>query len=485
MAVSLYTSRVVLQTLGVNDYGVYNVVGGFVAMLAYLNSVFVDATQRFIAYTLGENNKNKLSKVFTTSITIHIIIAGIILLIAETIGLWFVNTKLQIEPDRMIAANWVYQCSVLTLFVTIINVPHRACIVAHEHMHIYAYISIIEAVLKLGIVFLLLTISYDKLIVYAILHLIASIIIPACYSLYSIKHFSESKIGFAIDRSTFKEMASYACWVLVGNLGFSFKDQFSNIIMNLFLGTAINAARGVATQVNGIVTSFANNFLIALSPQITKQYASGNVVQSQKLVLAGARYSFYLMSILSIPLIVNIDYVLNLWLGVVPEFTSSFIIITLIAATYYASTRTLTTAIQATGNIKWFQIGISIIMLTELPIAYLMLSFDYPPYYALLPIILTNIIGFIYRLVIIKKQVPTYKIFSFIMEVLVKCTILMTVAYIISYFTSNLFVNNFITFLLSSFISIIVTSLIVYVLGITKNERKTVNNIISKKIFKL
>lgn len=482
MAVSLYTSRVVLQTLGVNDYGIYNVVGGFVTMLAYLNSVFVDATQRFLSYTLGEGDKAKLRKVFTTATTIHIIIAGIILLFAETFGLWFVNTKLQINPDRMVAANWVYQCSVMTLLINIINVPHRACIVSHEHMHIYAYISIVEALLKLGIVFLLLALPYDKLIVYAILYLLASTVIPCWYSVYSIRHFDESKIGFGIERNVFKEMFAYAGWVLVGNLGFSFKDQLSNIIMNLFLGTAINAARGVAAQVNGILTSFANNFMMALSPQITKQYAAGNLEGSQKLVCAGARYSFYLMAVITIPVILNIDYILHLWLGVVPEYTGIFITITLIAADYYAATKTLTVAIQATGDIKWFQIGISAIMLLEIPMAYILLYFKYPPYYALLPAIATTIIGLFYRLFILKRKISSYNARQFIMDVFVKCSLLMLGSYLISLLFSRLFHESFLTLIITSVFSGLVSLAIIYFLGINQTERVYVNNFIRNKV---
>lgn len=484
MAVSLYTSRVILQTLGVDDYGVYNVVGGFVTMLAYLNSVFVDATQRFLSFTLGENNLGKLRKVFTTSISIHFIIAGIILLFAETFGLWFVNCKLNIDPERLVAANWVYQCSIISLVITIINVPHRACIVSHEHMHIYAYISIVEVLLKLGIVFLLLALPYDKLIAYAVLHLIASIVIPIWYTIYSIKHFEESRVGFGIEKSVFKEMFSYAGWVLVGNLGFSFKDQLSNIIMNLFLGTAINAARGIAGQVNGIITSFANNFMMALSPQITKQYAAGDIEQSQKLVCAGARYSFYLMAIVSIPIILNIDYILHLWLGIVPDYTSEFVVITLIAAIYYASTKTLTVAIQATGDIKWFQIGISAIMLLEIPIAYVVLKLQLQPHYALLPAIFTTIIGLFYRLFILKKQVPAYGIRRFVMIVFIRCSLLMLASYIISVLFCRLFSESFLTLIITSLFSCLVSCILIYFFGINQQERKVVNGFVNTKILK-
>lgn len=484
MAVGLYTSRVVLKTLGIDDYGIYNVVGGFVAMLAYLNKVFVDATQRFLSFTLGENNHNKLKSIFSTSITVHLIISIVILLVGETFGLWFVNEKLVIAPERMYAANWVYQCSLMSLIATVLSVPYKASVVSHERMQIYAYFGIVEAVLKLAIVYLLLVSDYDKLIVYAILHLIISLFIPVWNVLYCKKHFEECVFHLRVDIPLFKEMISFSVWTLVGSLGFSFKDQLSNIIMNLFLGTTINAARGVATQVNGIVMSFAENFTTAISPQITKQYASGDLQRCQKLVSVGSRFSFYLMSLLIIPLIINIDYILQIWLDQVPEYTNVFIIITLIAAAYYSASKTLTVALMATGDIKMFQVGVTVIMLLELPIAYVLLKLHYPPYYALLPAIATNILGIFYRLLIIKKQIPIFNIRRYVFDVFFKCTSLMLIAYICSSFINTYFDATFLSFIITSIISVLVIVVLIYTLGLSKNERISVNAHIKKYILK-
>lgn len=271
IVVSLYTSRMILKILGVSDYGVYNVVGGIVAMLSFLNSALTAASQRFIAFELGRGDKEKLKTIFCTSVTIHAILALIIFIIAETVGLWFVNTHLNIEPARMIAANWVYQCSILTFMLTIISVPYNSCIVAHEHMNAFAYVSILEVILKLLIVYLLLVINSDKLITYGILVLCVAFIIRLIYGLYCKRHFEECKYRFIFDKTLFKEMFSFAGWSVVGNLGFSFKDQVANVILNIFFGTIVNAARGVALQVNGIISGFSVNFLMALTPQITKQ----------------------------------------------------------------------------------------------------------------------------------------------------------------------------------------------------------------------
>lgn len=484
MAIGLYTSRIILKTLGVEDYGIYNVVGGFVAMLAYLNKIFVDATQRFLSFTLGENNQQKLKLVFSTSITVHLIISIVILLIGETFGLWFVNEKLVIASERMYAANWVYQCSLLSLIVTVLSVPYKASVVAHEEMHIYAYFGIVEAILKLIIVYLLLVSDYDKLIVYAILHLLVSLIIPIWNILFCKRHFEECSLKLHIDGRLFKEMFSYSVWTLIGSLGFSFKDQFSNIIMNLFLGTTINAARGIATQVNGIVMSFAENFTTALSPQITKQYAAHDYGQSNQLATAGARYSCYLMSIVVIPLVINIDEVLKIWLHEVPQYSNVFIIITLIASVFYAMSKTLTTLLGATGDIKCFQVGVSLIMLSELPIAYIFLKLGYPPFYALLPAIVTNILGIFFRLILVKHQVPDFKARRYVCDAFFRPIALMVIAFVSCYLINTLFSKSFLSFLISTGISIVIILLIVYSMGINKNEREVIHRFICSRIIK-
>ena len=236
------------------------------------------------------------------------------------------------------------------------------------------------------------------------MHFLVSLIIPVWNWAYCRKFFVECVFRFNIDKGLFKEMISFSGWTLIGSLGFSFKDQFSNIIMNVFLGTVVNAARGITSQINGIIMSFAENFTTALSPQITKQYAMGDILHSQKLVAIGSKYSFYLMSFITIPLLLNIDYILQLWLGEVPKYTSSFVAITLVSNIYYSASKTYSIALQATGNIKNFQIGVCVIMLMELPIAYLILKIGLQPYYALLPAIFTNMAGVLYRMVLLKKR---------------------------------------------------------------------------------
>lgn len=478
--IGLYTSRVILEVLGVSDYGVYNVVGGIVAMFAFLNSAMTAASQRFISFELGTGNFEKLKKVFSTSVEIHLVIAFIIFLLAETIGLWFLNAKLNISPDRMVAANWVYQSTILSFMITVVSVPYNSCIVAHEHMQAFAYISIIEVILKLVIVLMLIVIPFDKLISYSILLLSVSLIIRIIYSIYCKKHFSECSFHWTYDKKLFREMFGFAGWSLIGNLGFAIKDQGSNIVLNLFHGTALNAARGVAIQVNGIVSSFSSNFIMALNPQITKQYASGNIDQSVNLVYAGCRFSFYLLSIITVPILINIDYILSLWLGTnVPSYTSDFLFYSLWASIIASMATPIVSAIQATGNIRTFQIIIFIIMISEMPLSYLILSSGYEPYCIMFATLFVTFIGLIARFILLKQQVRKYSISYFIVNILIKNLSLIIISYEISLIIKNNLPKNFLYFIITTLITAFITISIIYIFGITKKERALVNDKLS------
>lgn len=482
--IGLYTSRVVLRTLGVSDYGVYNVVGGMVSMFAFLNSAMVAASQRFISYELGRNDKKKLNEVFCTSVNIHAIIAVVIFVLSETVGLWFVNTQLVIAADRMVAANWVYQFSVLTFMTIVMSVPYNSCIVAHEHMKAFAYIGIIEAVLRLIIVFLLIVSAFNKLILYSFLMFAVSFVIRILYSVYCKKHFRECAYRFIVNGKLLKRMLSFAGWSIFGNLGFSFKDQGSNIILNLFYGTSVNAARGIAMQVSGLITTFSSNFSMALCPQITKQYASDNIKTCLELVYSGARYTFYLLALISIPFLINIDYVLKLWLGEVPEYTAIFLIISMVVAMLHAGTVTVTTALQATGHIKAFQIGICVIMLLELPMAYILLSYGFPPYYALYPGIFTCVIAIFFRIYLLKKMIPECSVINYIFFVFIRSIAVLIVAWIASYYIRSFFSDSFFTVVITSLISVIIFISLVFTLGISGNERTMVLNKVKMLICK-
>lgn len=472
--IGLYTSRVVLKTLGITDYGIYNVVGSIITMATFLNTAMVSASQRFLSFELGRGDIDRLKKVFCTSINIHAVICLLAFILAETVGLWFVNTKLVIPEDRMVAANWVYQASILTFIINVMSVPYNSSIVAHEKMSIFSYISILDVTLKLLIVFLLQIIFFDKLIVYSILMISVVTLIRFIYTVYCKKHFEECTYHFIIDRPLFCEMFSFAGWSLIGNLGFTLKNPLSNVILNIFFGPSVNAARGVAIQVSTHIKSFSHSFTIALNPQITKQYAAGNLDASRKLVYAGSRYTFYLLTLVSIPVIINIDYILQLWLGIVPEFTAQFVIFTIITSLLYALSECVTKAIQATGHIKWFQIGICFIMLSELPLAWLLLELGYPPYAAMWPSLLTYSLAIVFRFFLIHHYVEGYNLIDYFIHVVLRCIIIFIFSYGLSYLASIPFGSTLSDLMISTFLCIVVTIFIISTIGMEKGERRIV-----------
>lgn len=481
MCVSLYTSRVVLNVLGVNDYGIYNVVGGIISMLSFFNTAMASASQRFISYELGRKNVSNLNGIFSTSIIIHGIIAFIILLLAETVGLWFLNNHLNIDSERMIAANCVYQATVFSFILSVISVPYNACIIAHEQMKAFAYISILETSLKLIIVYILIFINYDKLISYSVLLLCVALVVRMVYMIYCKRNFNECYFRFIIDKALLKKMFSFAGWSLVGNLGLSVKDQGSNIILNIICGTVVNAAKGISTQVNCVIGSFPGYFLMALNPQITKQYASGNIEDSIKLVYLGCRLSFYLFIVISIPLLLKIDYILSLWLIDVPIFTSEFLFFAIISTTISSMAAPIVAAVQATGRIKLFQVVLSIIMFSEIPITYIILKLGFKPYYVMIGTILITFIALIARFVILKWLINSYSLKYFVVQIIIKNYIIFLICYFLLYYIETFTKDNLIELLLFIIISLLVCSLIIFLLGLTKIERKSIKHYIYKK----
>ena len=472
MCVGLYASRVILNVLGVSDYGVYNVVGGIVNMLAFFNVGMTGATQRFISYELGRGDKERLDITFSTSVLTHIIIASIIIIVAEVVGLWLINTQLNIPDDRIYAANWVLQFSIFTFSLSVLIIPYNSCIIAHEHMNIYAYISVVEALLKLGIVFCLLCATVDRLILYAILVFCVQLFINCIYFIYCKNHFKECHYKYVYDKTLLKQMFSFAGWGMIGNTGFTLKDQGSNIILNLFFGTGVNAARGIATQVNNIINSFAANFSMAMNPQITKLYAVGSVDESMKLVYAGSRYTFFLLSLIAIPFLINSDYVLHLWLGIVPDYTNVFVYIILLGSLIYSLAHTVATAIHATGYVKWLQISLSTILLSELPIAYVILKLGGQPYHALLPSLITIPISVLARFIILKHYVSKYSFREYIFGCVFRCLAIFSVSFMFSYYVHSMMTpDSFVTLIISSIIALVILLSFILVFGINKNER--------------
>lgn len=475
MFVGLYTSRVVLNALGFTDYGIYNLVGGIVSMLSFLNVGLTGASQRFISYQMGKGDLSSMKKVFCTAVITHNALAIIALLLLEIIGLLLINYKLVIASDRLIAANWVFQCSLITMFVSIISVPYSSCVVAHEKMGRFAYISILETFLKLGVAFAIMVSPIDKLVLYASLILLIQITVRLFYTIYCKRSFEECSFVYQFDRKMFKKMFSFAGWGCIGNMGWGLKDQLSNIILNLFFGTTVNAARGIAAQVNGMISSFASNFTMAMNPQITKLYAAGDVKRSITLTLAGSRYAFYLLTIITIPFLINEHYILQMWLGNIPEYTDYFVAIILISSCVYSMSHTVSTAIQATGYVKWFQILLAITLLLEVPIAYIILKLGGLPYMAVIPSIFTCFLSLIVRILILHHYVPEYKILDYLCGTVFNGILIFSLAYIASYFMRMFFEETFVNLCFTSLISAIFVVLLVYSIGFSSYERTIIN----------
>lgn len=380
MLVSLYTFRVVLQTLGVEDYGVYNVVGGIITMFTFMNSAMSSATSRYITFELGRGDINQLKKVFSATIQIHILISLLIFILGESIGLWFLMNELVIPEGRMNAAMWVYQCSIVACVVNIMSVPYNADIIAHEKMSAFAYISVLEIILKLLIVYLLILLPFDKLKVYAILVLLVGLLIRYIYTRYCHKNFEESHYIHRIDKPLLKEMISFSWWNMWVKLAEVFCNQGLNMMLNIFFGPVVNAARGIALQIQGVTHQFVGNFQMALNPQITKTFAANDLQQMHSLMFRSARFSFMVLFAISLPLILEANYILALWLGIVPDNTVTFTRLIIVISLYYPLANPCVVANQATGKVKDFQVVIGGILLLILPISYIILKLGAPAY---------------------------------------------------------------------------------------------------------
>lgn len=372
MVITLYTSRVILATLGVDDYGIYNVVGGFVAMFAVISGALSTSISRFITFELGHGDKGKLNRIFSTSINIQLLLGIVILILGETLGVWFLNTQMNMPIGRMEAANWVFQCSLISFIINLVSIPYNAAIIAHERMKAFAYVSILEAMMKLTIVFLLLLSDLDKLILYAILNVIVALSIRFVYGIYCNRNFTECRYSFVYDKILLKEMTGFAGWNFLTNGAYILNTQGVNILINLYFGVAINAARGIAIQVDAAIMQFVNNFTTAINPQIIKSYASGEKEAMFKLICRGAKFSYFMLLLFAIPFICEADTILTLWLGEVPDYTATFLRLTVLASMANILGNVQYTACQATGNIRNYTIIITTIGCLVFPITWVL-----------------------------------------------------------------------------------------------------------------
>lgn len=470
MAISLYTSRVVLNTLGVEDYGIYNVVGGVVAMFGFINSSMSSATQRYITFALGKGDFGNLQKVFSTALQIHVLISVLIIILGETIGLWFMYEKMQIPAARMDAAFWVLQCSIVSTVIMILSVPYNADIIAHEKMSAFAYISIVEAILKLVIVYMLVVSPFDKLIFYAFLILIVQVLIRFCYSLYCNKHFKESKYRRTWDKHLFKEMTGFAGWSMFGNLSAVLFGQGLNMLLNVFFGPVVNAARAVAVQVQNAIQQFVGNFQMALNPQITKTYAKGEMNEMHNLMYRSAKFSFYLLFLLSLPVLFETNFILTLWLKTVPENTVTFLRIMICTSLIYTIANPMIIANQATGKVRKYQAVCGTILLMILPISYIFLKLGCPAYSVFIVHFFVESITQVARMIMLRPLIGI-RLRDYFVNVYSRVFIVVLLSIIIPFIIYQNMDDTILRFFVMCIVSVSSVSIVTYTIGLTQNER--------------
>lgn len=475
MCINLYTSRIVLHTLGVEDYGIYNVVGGVIVMFSFLNESMTASTQRFLSFELGAGNKEHLHQVFMTSLHIHIIISLIVILLGETIGLWFVMEKMVIPPERMTAALWCYQLSIFTAVLTIMNYPYMSALIAHEKMSSFAYIAILDAILKLLLVYLLLVFDYDRLILYALLYAGEKLLIRMVYNIYCIRHFAECKYRWVYQKSIFKEMSSFAGWSMCGNLAYILHNQGLDMLLNIFFGPVVNAARAVAVQAQGAVGNLASNFQMAINPQITKTYASGQLKEMHQLVFRGTRLTFCLLLIICLPLIVEAPMVLGLWLKEVPEGSVTFLRILLVILIVQQNNSPLITSVAATGKVKRYELIVSVLMLTIVPIAYIVLKMGGLPWTVFIVYLAIVVLSFVAILYIVLPMIKL-SIGDYFKHAILPCAIVLILSVptpvVLKLLSGNSLFFSFVTIA----ITIICTSAFSFLFGLDKDLKNFIIN---------
>lgn len=471
MAITLYTSRVVLATLGVDDYGIYNVVGGFVGMFTVISGALSSAISRFITFELGHGDTDKLKRIFSTSINVQILISLLIVVLGETLGLWFLNSRMNIPADRIFAANWVMQCSLLTFVINLISVPYNAAIVAHEKMKAFAYVSILEAVLKLVIVYLLLVSDSDKLILYAILHVVVAVCVRLVYGAYCTRHFAECCYMPVFDKGLMREMAGFAGWNFLTNGAYVLNTQGINVLINLFFGVTLNAARGIVAQVDSAIMQFVNSFTTAINPQIIKSYAAGDKEAMFKLVCRGARFSYFLLLMFALPILLEAECVLSLWLGDVPEHTVAFLRLSIVGVMFNMLGNSGYTACMATGKIRSYVIGISSVALLVLPFSWIAFEVGLPPESTYVAYIAVYIVVDIVRLYIMRTMLG-FPPMLFVKEVFIKIGGATLFAAIIPTLLVSFVPASFLRLLCTVVVCLLSSISGIYFLGLTPMEKK-------------
>ena len=484
MVVGLYTSRVVLRVLGVDDFGLYNVIGGIIALFTVLNSALINTTSRFITVSFAKGNAQDTRQIFNMALLMHFLVGVLIVIIGETIGLWYLHYKLVIPEGRELAAEWLYQFTVIAAFISTINVPYNATIIAHERINVYAILQIIDTFLNLGIVLILQVVSCDKLIFYAALILAIKVFNFLVNYFYCHARFQEVKFLFYWSWDKFKDILRFVGWALVGNFSYMFYTQGINLMLNAFCGPAVNAARGIAVQVQGVVAQLANNVQTAINPQIIKTYSTNNLYRMHVLICASSRYCYYLLFLFAMPIMLEAHYILHLWLGIVPDHTVNFIRLTLAYVLLDAFINPMFTANLASGKLKLYYIPVTINSLSFMLITYFAIRLTRIPESVFTCYLVMTVIGLIIRVVVLNKQVQLpAKVY--IKSAIIPALFVTLISAILPILIHLIVPGRVLRFIATLLVSIMSTSCAVYFIGITAEERRFTNNFIKNKLFVL
>lgn len=478
VGISFYTSRIVLQNLGASDFGLFNLMSGFVAMFYMVTTSLSAAVNRFLAYDLGVGGKQRLNKTFCTSLNIELLFSLLVLLLGETVGLWFVNTQLVIEDDRLVVANIIYQFSLLSFIVELIGVPYFSLVVAHEKMKVFAYNTIISVLFRLAVALLLIYSPIDRLVFYAVGSLLVGIFTQAAFYVYCKLKFEESKYKLYFDKVQFLQMFSFGGWNFLTSISSMMRSQGLNIVLNICYGTVVNAAFGIARQLEGHIRSFAKNFILALNPQITKSYSEGNVVHSRNLTYKGTKFAFLLLFAIGFPIILYAKEFLDIWLVCVPKYTERFVQLTIVLSLIEMLLSPIGIFNQATGNIKKFQIATCIAQIVVLPASYVLLKLGFSPYITLYSAIIAELILLPYRIEVNRREGITMKDYWY--YVLMRLMPVVLIVIISGYLIKYMLPSTILYTLISAVLVMSILALSVYFIGLDTEERVIVVRVIRK-----
>lgn len=483
MAVSLYTSRIVLKTLGVEDFGIYNVVGGVVSLFNIVSSALSASVTRFLNIEMGRGNSKRLKEIFSSSVTTHILLTLLVVVLAELLGPWFITSKMTIPEERLEAALWVFQFSIATFSIQLISIPYNACIIAHENMKIFAYISIIEVTLKLVIVYVLLYTLMDKLILYSILMFAVALLIRIIYQIYCRKRYEESRFYWNINKPLIKEMFGFTSWNVIGSTSVILSDHGINILLNIFCNPIVNAARGIAMQVNHAINGFVGNFMVALNPQITKSYGANDLNNYKKLMINGSRFSMSLLTILSLPILIETPYILHVWLGKIPDHTVNFVRLILLFAISEAMSGTFTTGLLSTGKIKKVMLSVAVLRMLNLPISYIVLSYYNVPEFTMILAIIISQINLFIRLFLLKKVIQI-SIHKYVLNISLRIFFIISITYYLGYLLTLFLHESIFRLIITSTVSLCLSGFLILFILCTQEDRRYIFNLINKSINK-